>query len=325
MKSGALVPTDPLQGVVYRKGTQAWADALRAKTKECHEHLEYTFLALGKLLYFAATTHVDDDPDKPGIYVLWGYRSFGDYVQTELGISTRQADNLKSAWYHLDVELAGLDPDLRERLLRLGLSKVRTLCAVLTQHNVADWLTLAEKHTVRELEVSVRVYRRRRAQDPHSPEPVRPEPVPVGEEEESPPPSYRPTEAAALPGPPPAPPEVKLYEVSVSLFPDQVAVFQSALSRARELTKSSSRAYNLTMALQDFLLNNTFLGDPQLKRAHYLAKLEDLLGVKIVAFSKDFSQILHGVESLRTVVTHLENPDAKLAQVDAHSDLEAES
>lgn len=69
------------------------------------------------------------------LWKSWGYKSFQEYVDTELSISRRKADYLVQTWTWFTV-----DNDLKDVLKSLGWSKAIRLVGVITDKNKDDIL-----------------------------------------------------------------------------------------------------------------------------------------------------------------------------------------
>ncbi len=69
---------------------------------------------------------------------------------------------------------------------------------------------------------------------------------------------------------------------------DAMQVLNTALTRCEEITRNPSRSHNLELIAIDFLATNDWgkAKDPR-TRLRYLAKMERLMGVRIVAFSAE--------------------------------------
>src|ERR1700756_1140171 len=113
-------------------GSEQWANKIRKHAKELARHLDSGYMDLAKTLYEVYSVPEGGDPKKGPIYKTWGFKSFAEYAENELSLHRRKAEMLRAVWYRVGVELDTLPDDLRERLVKLGWTKVRDLVRVLT-------------------------------------------------------------------------------------------------------------------------------------------------------------------------------------------------
>ena len=87
-----------------------------------------------------------------GYYIRWGYESFKEYVETELGVQYRKAKYL--------VSIAQVIKDLKinwDEVEGIGWSKLRVLVPILREQGSAgDWLELAKQYSSKDLESLVK-------------------------------------------------------------------------------------------------------------------------------------------------------------------------
>ena len=82
------------------------------------------------------------------------------------------------------------------------------------------------------------------------------------------------------------------------LAADQFEVVSSALDRAEHLSGSDKEGNNITLICTDFLATNDFLTATGEAKLRYLAKIEQLIGLRLVVVNPDCSQVLHGMDTL---------------------------
>lgn len=85
-------------------------------------------------------------------YKKWGYDTFEEYVEKELGITSREARYWKAIYRKFVLEL-GINGD---RLKGIHWCKLRVLVPVVNKKNVEDWLNKAEKMYFSDVEDAVR-------------------------------------------------------------------------------------------------------------------------------------------------------------------------
>jgi hypothetical protein len=234
---------------------------------------------LGEILYTVWDTPIDGDSKKPPIFTSWGFLSFSDYAESELGLNRRTAEHLRRIYYVLEVQLRGLDPLLRKRFIDLGRSKARELVRVLDLQNAGEWIALAERVSYKDLVSAIK----QRLEETDIEEAV-----------------HGPPETPALD------PEVK--RMNFALFPEQNDNVKLALARAKELSSSEKTGHNLDLICTDFLATNDFLkGSDQRMWRRFLAKYEQILGMDIVVINPKTKRIWYGAEKLKAFVEEMDD------------------
>lgn len=274
-----------IQGGKSETGTKKWASKVRRRCKELAKELDTGYMEMARLLWQVYDVPVDGDSKNRGWFREWGYDSFGDYAEAELGIQQRQAERLKRVVWVLEAELQGLDPRVRHEIIKLGFSKVRELCRVLTVKNAADWVARAQECSYPELVHVIQTYEK-------AGEKRRDELEAAGED----PDDYMDVDDDEIP-------PVERFEFQhFKLFEPQAENVRAALQRASELTKSDKKGHNLDMICMDFLATNDFLkaDDPKAK-ARFVAKMERLLGVRLVMIDPDTNDVMYGLDSLEAM------------------------
>jgi hypothetical protein len=267
--------------VVVEPVPDAWTDnqiqKYREDTKTLATEIDSGYMRLAERLYQIFDVPCPGDPSGRFLYQIWNFSEIGEYVENELGIHRKKAQRLRGIWYRLGVELSGMDPAIRARIIALGFGKVRELVRVLTVQNAAEWLDRAENSNYETLVNAIRVYlqnleadRMKAAEEGKDPETVETEVPPA---------------------------EVKSY-TTFALFEEQQKVVDAALTRASELSGSEKPGHNLTLICTDFLATNDFLTGDQKQKLLYLAKLERLLGVRLVVGDPKTSRVTYGIDNL---------------------------
>ena len=101
------------------------------------------------------------------LFKKWGYKNFGDYVETEVDFERRKADYLIAAWQKFGVTLAETRPDAPELLAELGWVRSAAIAPVLADDgsNLDEWAEQARDMTVRELTKAVKKARGKKSSD----------------------------------------------------------------------------------------------------------------------------------------------------------------
>lgn len=288
---------------------------LRTKAKTLSKALEQGYMELAKILYEVFSTPIDNDPKNPPMYVAWGFTSFAQYADEELGLDRRKAERLRAIWYRLSVELCDLDDITRQRVINLGWTKVRELIRVLTLRNAQEWVDKAEGCTQQELQNAIRVYLEKKdarlmqrfkdaqtkqdaavaaiakdsgdASVEAAPEPAPGEPLPDDDDE-----------VPVIVEP--------LKSKSFAFYLDQYEIVQAALKRAAQLANSEKPSYLLTMICTDFLATNDFsqIGSEQFMK--FLVKYENLMNVDLIVRDRGTRKILYGLTTLEHMASEEE-------------------
>jgi hypothetical protein len=294
-------------------GSKQWADKLRKRSKTLVRELDMGYVELAKLLYLAHEIPIDNDPKKPPTYTRWGYETFGQFAQDELGLYRRKAERLRSIGRALEVELAGLDPALKERLTALGWSKLRELVRIFyNKHDrktVNKWVEFAEEHNWTQTYRAVgKALDKMGVKNGQPVDDVTESVIDEDAEEEDGSVLEDAGEddgyygagnmtvkdaADALP----QPERTKMF--SFMAIDEQIDVIAAALDRAEELGGERSKSAKLALICTDFLATNSFgkPDDPK-TRVSYLRKLEKLLGIKLVAINEK-NDVFYGFKALK--------------------------
>lgn len=278
----ATIEHEMVQGGKYPVGSEEWAARLRRKAQKLNATLETGYMELASLLYLAYDTPIDGKSENPPIYRAWGYETWEEWVEKELTLNAAKARYLRRIHYVVNVELAGMSNSAKSRLARLGYSKVGKLLRVITISNADRWCEMAEGLTVQELDNAIK-------ESLQEAEKRFQEAALNGEDEESVQPE------------PVRPQDVK--NRIFPLFPEQQVTVTEALTRAMELSNSKKPAHNITLICMDFLANNDFrLANDADMQLRYIAKLEALLGKKLVLVDPVTKQVEYGMESLQMLL-----------------------
>ncbi len=287
------------------RGTSSWATRLRKETATLAKQIDEQYIELAERLWEVFDTPIDNDRNQAPIYTSWGFSSFPDYVKEELGIHPKRAQRLVRIWHKLGVQLVGLDTGLRQRIVRLGFSKVRELVGVLTPKNAEAWVNKAEELSYLKLTALVEKYKAerdlrdaRRAQgaEVNGSSPLASSARARSEIDMDSDPDDSESDEEELPVP-----DVKSEDFAMrhfSLAPDQLETVELALRRASELSNSDKRGHNLSLIALDFLATNTFTVADEEQRLRFLQKFERLLGFKLIVVDPVAEEVLYGISTL---------------------------
>jgi len=310
-------------GNAPQRGSKSWCQKVRRRAKQLAVDLDVGYLELSQILYEVWDTPLDNDPNKGPIYKAWGFKSFAQWADEDLGIQKRKAERLRAIWYCLEVQLAGIDPDLKKRLVALGVSKLREMTGILEPENVEGWIEVAEKSSYPILRASIAKARQaadiakaqaavsaklaaeaaEEAEDEEGEE-EGPELEAVGgtAQVDAASPGFDDADVPArVAGPQPPQPVAAPDEpeemnfLHFGLYSEQYLNVQLALRKSGEMTGSDKKSHNLDMICTDFLANNDIVpGNMEENRMRFMRRMEQVFGVKIIALDMTNDEVVFG-------------------------------
>lgn len=121
------------------------SDDHREQIMKCVSNLQLNFIAICQLLYQA---------QKLRRYESWGYGSFKDYAQKELGFKYGKAKALVNLWQHIGSK----DRDMFDTLMSVGWDKANEISRVVNRENVTEWVDKAKVLSADDLKREVKNY-----------------------------------------------------------------------------------------------------------------------------------------------------------------------
>lgn len=256
---------------------------MRKRAKELARQLDSGYMELGEVLWKVFDTPKLGRHEEGPIFTDWGYKTFGQWAEEELGLQRRKAERLRRIWYCLEVELTGMDKLVKKRLVDLGWSKLRELVPVLSEGNAEEWAVLAEKLNYPNLCAAISAYKRKvdaaRALDGEVTDPV----------------SELPGVDATI--------DPDGFEVKdkhfYNLRRSEAEVLEQALDRAAAITHKNNPSWNLGMICTDFLATNDFRksDDPE-NLGRYISRLEESMGLKFIVADPATNRVIYGLATL---------------------------
>lgn len=238
---------------------------IRNKIKELKAQIDSNYFDLAGFLYQA----YDQD-----LYRQWGFDTFKDYIENEVGFGARKAQYLIGIWDHFVNEVG--DPSVIEKVKPLGWTKVKELKDVVNASNVDEWVKKAGEMNAMTLAEAARAALKTDFDDS----------------------GVDGTNGGSSPD------GVDVAKtISFKLFKEQFDNVNSALERSAELTNSTKKGHLLDTICTDYLAQNAFTSGGKAAIGEFFAKFEGQLGVRIFAFDPDKKQCVYGEdESVRIVI-----------------------
>jgi hypothetical protein len=310
-------------GNTPQRGSKSWCQKVRRRAKQLTEDLDTGYMELAQILYEVWDTPMDNDPNKGPIYKQWGFDSFTQWAHEDLNLQPRKAQRLRAIWYTLEVELKGMDPDVKARIIALGISKARELVRILDVDNAQGWVEVAEKSSYPVLCASIAKAKQaadiakaqaavkakqeaeEAAEQAELDDSEKEEPeleavggnaqvdqaspdfgVPDPPEKEGP----QPPQPVAAPGEP-----EQMEFLHFALYPEQYLNVQLALRKSGEMTGSDKKSHNLDMICTDFLANNDIVPSNMAEnRMRFMRRMEQVFGIKIIALDLVNDEVVYG-------------------------------
>lgn len=121
------------------------SDDHRDQILKCVSNLQVNFVAICQLLYQA---------QKLRRFESWGYTSFKEYAQRELGFRYGKAKALVNLWTHIGSK----NQDMFDRLMSVGWDKANEISRVVNTENLDEWIGKAQHLSADDLKREVKNY-----------------------------------------------------------------------------------------------------------------------------------------------------------------------
>jgi len=225
------------------------SDGLRSNLQGLRKQIEDGYVAFSKLLWKAIKGTVNGEP----LYQVWGYATFDDYAESELGMKRGKAYYLAQIWGELHVraqipeaKIAEIDWSHSKELAPLA--KVGGV----TVKNVDDWVRKAKIQPVHQF-----------AQEVKS------------------------AKAAHVSGT--ANPPETVHRITVGLYDEQFKNYEKAMKLAGKLAESDKTGHLWDMICLEF--NAQYAGKDSGDRSkalkRYVAMMERVFGVRVIVIDAD--------------------------------------
>lgn len=258
-------------------------DELRNKTLHLSKKIDSDYWELGGCLYSVfdgLPGGYKDNGDgsrarRTELFRKWGYKNFAEYVEKEIGIRKRSAENLRYAYYYFEKKLR-LPKEVKEEVKALGRSKVYLLAGIVKEDDIMTWLGKAKVSTFEVLKEEIKTINLKKADSS----------IDTGIVAENP----------ELPSPVPAP--EKLHTIQFGLYDSQYQTYEQALEKAQGMTGSDKKGHNVELICLDFLANNGSFQSTDEERKDFLKKVESKLGVQLIALDMKTGKVIHNEDLL---------------------------
>lgn len=268
---------------------------LRARAKDLFKRIETTYWELGQALYEVYDGVPGGYRDlmkgdgsraaRKALFEKWGYASFEEYCEKEIGILRRSAQNLRYAYYWFEINLM-LPTELKEQIKSLGRSKVYLLSGFVDNDNIMGWVDKARQMTHEKLKKEIKTAKAEKADKNKDGEEGGVDiNDAMGDDDER--------KVA------PAPEE--MHTLQAGLFEPQWKTWEAAFDRAKNISGSDKIGHNLELICQDFLANNDFT-KPEEDIKAYCAKIERHLGKKLIVIDPGSGSPVYGADLLWMLV-----------------------
>lgn len=232
------------------------ADSLRSNLRGLRKQIEDSYTAFAKQLWKAIHGTVHSEP----LYQVWGYATFDDYAETELGMKRGKAYYLAQIWGELHVKAQ--IPEAK--IAQIDWSHAKELAPLakaggITKQNVDDWVQKARIQPVHQF-----------AQEVKS------------------------AKAAHVSGTA-NPPEV-IHRITVGLYEEQFKNYEAAMAAAAALAESDKTGHLWDMICLEFNAQyaGQKTGDRNKAIKRYVAMMERVFGVRVIVIDPDKDAILAG-------------------------------
>lgn len=121
------------------------SDDHRDQIMKCVSNLQLNFISICQLLFQA---------QKLRRYESWGYTSFKEYAQKELGFKYGKAKALVNLWMHIGSK----DREMFDKLMSVGWDKANEISRVVNRENVDEWVDKAKILSADDLKREVKNY-----------------------------------------------------------------------------------------------------------------------------------------------------------------------
>lgn len=240
------------------------ASSLRTRLVDLRAQIEQGYTKFAKELWTAIHGTINDEP----MYQVWGYATFDDYSETELGMKRGKAYYLAQIWGELHVKAHISE----QKIAQIDWAKAKHLAPLakaggITPKNVDEWVKKAKIQPVHQF-----------AQEVKS------------------------AKAAHVSGT--ANPPETVYRITVGLYEEQHKNYQAALKAAATLAESTKTGHLWDMICLEF--NAQYAGkvggDRETAIKRYAAMMDRVFGVRTIVLAANNDQVLAGKDMVKELM-----------------------
>jgi hypothetical protein len=250
---------------------------IRKRLKLNKNKVDSVYIQMGRDLYLAYHRR---------LYSKWGYDTFTDYVEQEIGIAKTRAERLRRIWtkYVRKLKVSPLE------LQGLGFTNAFTMLSIVDSENVHSWIGRAKKMAWRDLDIAVQAAKGLSKEDADKVRASSPAAGAIGLPTDDDPPTEDGTESAPLlPGD-------RRRAWTFRLYESQFKVVDAAVAEAKR-TKKDEMAENEALAhvATEFLASRMSKEEKPLARLQFmLSVFEQVYGGKFVWIKNDDAAVFLG-------------------------------
>jgi len=308
-------PSDPLglgaPSSAPEPGTAAWAEAIRSEARTVVAEVDQAYMRVAEILYRVQTLRVNGGTTEgPPLHTAWGFKTFEEWVESELGFQRHKANALIRIHRRFAVDLTEMPEATRAKLLKMGWTKAREVVRVLTLKNADHWATMGEQLSFPDLRRAVVIYAdalvqkqiedAKAAKTPAPPTKIDTSAILASVTETPPAPvhvegaGFEPEEDLDGTEDVPLPPPVSTIPFSFAFYPEQAETFVEALKIAEAHNPGKPKSYYLETIALEYLSGYHVDGDSNARRTLTFKRLSETLGVELVVRDKASGAVLLG-------------------------------
>lgn len=209
-------------------------------------------------------------------YIAWGFRTWREYAETEVGIGARKADYLVQIydWF------GSMGADAQQWVEGLGWTKAKELVGVVDEQNIDEWRSridgLSFSQMKSELEGHVDVGG-------------------LGEDG---------GDGGSSSG---SGDGEKTSKLSFALYPAQKANVEQAIAAAKKAVKSDKDGHALDLICSDYLASTAGI----VNMNDYFRRIESITGLRLIAFDQVTNEFAFGEDVIEEILSSQNGEDAE--------------
>jgi len=125
------------EDVYQRVMTKMAPDEIRKRILMLKMVVDVSYFEMGGYLYWV---------QKKGYWKAWGYNSWTDYVEREVGFSLRKVEYLQKIWYWIDSMEVPIEK--KKELVALGWDKTKEVAGIVDSKNIDEIIKMGDKSSL---------------------------------------------------------------------------------------------------------------------------------------------------------------------------------